>query len=74
MGEVKHRPPMATIGHVTSSYMSPNLDRSIAMALVRSGGEHMGRTLYVSKQGAEPIPVKVTETDFIEMFKGGRDD
>ena len=28
---------METIGHVTSSYFSPTLDRSIAMALIENG-------------------------------------
>ena len=37
--------PMKTIGHVTSSYMSPTLGRSIAMALVERGPERMGETL-----------------------------
>ena len=31
------QPPMPMIGHVTSSYYSPNLGRSIAMALVKGG-------------------------------------
>ena len=30
-------PPVPMIGHVTSSYYSPTLERSIAMAVVRSG-------------------------------------
>ncbi|GMG80799.1 sarcosine oxidase subunit alpha family protein [Paralimibaculum aggregatum] len=37
--------PMRTIGHVTSSYFSPTLDRSIAMALIERGSERMGETL-----------------------------
>ena len=41
----KAKPPMATIGHVTSSYFSPTLDRSIAMALIENGRARMGETL-----------------------------
>jgi sarcosine oxidase, subunit alpha len=44
--------PMTMIGHVTSSYWSETLGRSIAMALVVGGQERMGETLYV------PMPDK----------------
>jgi sarcosine oxidase, subunit alpha len=44
--------PMTMIGHVTSSYWSETLGRSIAMALVAGGQERMGETLYV------PMPDK----------------
>ncbi len=37
--------PMRTIGHVTSTYFSPTLGRSIAMALIESGHDRMGETL-----------------------------
>jgi sarcosine oxidase, subunit alpha len=36
---------MRTIGHVTSSYFSPTLNRSIAMALIENGAARMGETL-----------------------------
>jgi sarcosine oxidase subunit alpha len=36
------------IGHVTSSYMSPTLGRSIAMALVDRGMEREGETMTFS--------------------------
>ncbi len=38
--------PMA--GHVTSSYLSPTLDRSIALALVRGGATRMGERVHVA--------------------------
>ena len=31
--------PMKMVGHVTSSYFSPNLDRSFALALIKGGLE-----------------------------------
>jgi len=34
-----------TIGHVTSTYYSPTLDRSIAMALIEGGANRMGEVL-----------------------------
>jgi len=41
-------PPVPMIGHVTSSYYSPTLNRSIAMAVVRSGTQRMGQKIYAS--------------------------
>jgi sarcosine oxidase subunit alpha len=47
----QERPPMGSripmIGHVTSSYHSANLDRTFALALVRSGREKIGESVYV---------------------------
>jgi sarcosine oxidase subunit alpha len=40
--------PMRMLGHVTSSYMSPNCGRSIALALVSGGRARMGTTLHVT--------------------------
>ena len=62
---------MPMLGFVTSSYLSPNAGRSIALALVAGGGKRMGETLYVSRSGGPPIPVKVTGTDFLKVH-GGR--
>jgi len=39
--------PMTMLGHVTSSYWSETLGRSIAMALVSGGKARMGETLYM---------------------------
>ena len=36
-------PPEPMLGHVTSSYHSPSLNRSIAMALVRDGHKRVGQ-------------------------------
>ncbi len=41
-------PPVPMIGHVTSSYFSPTLGRSIAMAVVRSGQQRMGQKIYAA--------------------------
>ena len=62
--------PPVSLGHVTSSYMSPGTGRSIALALVRSGRERMGQTLYVPMPGRS-IPVRVVETVFFDP-KGER--
>ncbi len=42
------RPPVAMRGHVTSSYHSPNLGRSIALALVEDGRARMGGRIYAA--------------------------
>ena len=39
------RPPLPMLGHVTSSYMSPNVGRSIAMGLIKDGRNRIGETL-----------------------------
>ncbi len=59
------RTPLTMIGHVTSSYHSAVLGRSIALALVRGGRARIGETLYVPMPGGE-IPVQVTSTVFYD--------
>ena len=44
--------PMKMMGHVTSSYWSDTLGRSIAMALIEGGEDMMGETVYI------PMPSK----------------
>ncbi|MDA9975992.1 sarcosine oxidase subunit alpha [Alphaproteobacteria bacterium] len=58
-------PPMEMIGHVTSSYYSPNCGRSIGMALVRGGPKRMGETLSVPLPG-KTVKVVVTEPRFFD--------
>jgi sarcosine oxidase subunit alpha len=43
--------PMTMIGHVTSSYWSEALGRSIAMALVVDGQNRMGQNLFIPMPG-----------------------
>ncbi len=54
------RIPMAMIGHVTSSYRSPTLDRPIALAMVARGRERTGQTVFAPLPGhtiaAEIVP------------------
>ena len=63
--EAESAPPVPMLGHVTSSYFSPNLGCSIAMALVKAGRSRMGERLWVSRRDGAPIPVTVTATDFL---------
>jgi sarcosine oxidase, subunit alpha len=57
--------PTRPIGHVTSSYHSAVLGRSIALALVAGGRARMGETLYVQTARSD-IPVKVTSPVFYD--------
>ena len=59
-------PPMAMIGHVTSSYHSPNLGRSIAMALVKGGLARKGQTIYAPLEGGKTVACTVTGPVFID--------
>ena len=61
-------PPVPMLGHITSSYFSPTLNRSIAMGVVNSGGARMGETVYVTRGGAAPVPARITETDFLSVY------
>ena len=63
--EAESEPPVPTLGWITSSYYSPNLGRSIAMALVKGGRQRMGEKLWVSRREGAPVPVVVTGTDFL---------
>lgn len=62
--------PMTMIGHVTSSYWSATLDRSIALALVRGGRALVGTRLSVPMSSG-PITVEVVEPIFYDP-KGAR--
>jgi sarcosine oxidase subunit alpha len=59
------KPPFRPIGHVTSSYYSACLKRSIALAMVSGGRARMGQTLYVSMPGGD-IPVQVASPVFYD--------
>jgi sarcosine oxidase subunit alpha len=63
----KHAIPARMIGHVTSSYWSATLNRSIALALV-SGGPPVGATLYVPMPH-RTLEVKVADPVFYD--RGG---
>lgn len=57
--------PMRMIGHVTSSYWSAVLGRSIALAMIEGGRALHGKTLYVPMPGCT-IPVTVAESVFYD--------
>jgi sarcosine oxidase, subunit alpha len=72
------QPPVAMLGHVTSSYFSPELGRSIALAMVRDGiarrtetGVSAGRDVLYAWAGGTAHKVKVVSPVFLDP-KGDR--
>ena len=58
-------PPMRMIGHVTSSYFSANLGRSIALALVDGGRERHGESVMVPLERVV-MSARITEPRFFD--------
>ena len=71
VAEVKDAPPMPTIGHVTSSYMSPNLERSIALGVLQNGLKRKGDTVNLRLMNGDVIEATVTDPVFVDE-KGER--
>jgi sarcosine oxidase subunit alpha len=61
--------PIKMLGHVTSSYYSPNLNKSIAFAVVRGGKDMMGKKLFVPMEGRS---INVTVTNPVFFDKGNK--
>ena len=57
--------PVNMLGHVTSSYYSPNLKKSIALAVVRSGKNMMGKKLFIPMED-KTINVTVANPVFFD--------
>jgi len=57
--------PMQMVGHITSSYYSPNLGRSFALALVKGGLKKKGKKLFVPMP-YKTIKVEITNSVFID--------
>jgi len=58
--------PAPDLGHITSSYASPTLGRSIALALVRGGLERMDERVYVAMRDGRTVPATITGTVFFD--------
>ncbi len=71
VAQVKDKPPMEMIGQVTSSYMSPTLGRSIAMALIQNGRARMGEVISFPLDGGKVMKATITDTVFYDK-EGGR--
>jgi len=57
--------PVKMLGHVTSSYFSPNLNKSIALAVVRSGKTMMGKKLFIPMED-KTINVTIVDPVFLD--------
>ena len=67
------KPPVPMLGHVTSSYFSPELGRSIALAVVRDGinrrsddGRKAGRDALYAYAGGKVHKVKLVSPVFVD--------
>ncbi|MGP1256345.1 MAG: sarcosine oxidase subunit alpha family protein [Kiloniellales bacterium] len=58
--------PVPIAGHVTSSYMSPNLGRSLALALIKGGRDKLGQRFYAPLADGRTIACKVVSPVFYD--------
>ena len=63
--EKLNQKPVDMLGHVTSSYFSPNLNKSIALAVMKSGKKLKGKKFFVPMENKN-INVTVTDTVFFD--------
>ncbi|HEX3171157.1 MAG TPA: glycine cleavage T C-terminal barrel domain-containing protein, partial [Burkholderiales bacterium] len=61
-----HTPPVPMIGHVTSSYMSPKLGHSIAMALIEDGRRRTNEDVAVVVHG-RVVSARIVEPRFYDI-------
>ena len=54
------------LGHVTSSYYSPILKRSIAMAVVKGGLDKIGESVTIPLAGGKQVAAKITSSVFYD--------
>ncbi len=57
--------PIEMLGHITSSYFSPNLNKSIALGVVRGGKNMLGKKLFIPMQN-KIIKVSVADPVFLD--------
>ena len=60
-----NKKPVEMLGHVTSSYYSPNLNKSIALGVVRGGKNMLGQKLFVPMEN-KIINVIVADPVFLD--------
>ena len=63
---LKDKPPMDMVGHITSSYWSPNVGRSIALALVKGGLSKTGSKVQVPLLDGRVVSATISETVFFD--------
>ena len=60
-----NKKPVEMLGHVTSSYYSPNLNKSIALGVVRGGKNMLGQKLFIPMEN-KVINVTVADPVFLD--------
>ena len=60
------KPPMAMVGHVSSSYHSPNLGRSFALAMIKGGRGKMGDRVLAPLVGGKNVACTITDPVFLD--------
>jgi sarcosine oxidase subunit alpha len=63
--------PVAMLGHITSSYYSACLGRSIALALIKGGQQRLGETVYIAQLEGGVSAAEITSPVFYDP-EGGR--
>ena len=63
----KIKNPIKYLGHVSSSYHSPNLNQSIGLAMIKGGNNLLGQKFFVTVSGkTQNIPVEIVNPVFID--------
>ncbi len=57
--------PIEMLGHITSSYFSPNLNKSIALGVVRGGKNMLGKKLFIPMKN-KIINIRVADPVFLD--------
>ena len=60
-----NKKPVEMLGHITSSYFSPNLNKSIALGVVRGGKNMLGKKLFIPMED-KTINVTVADPVFLD--------
>jgi sarcosine oxidase subunit alpha len=66
LNEAVHTIPAPMVGHVTSSYMSPTLERSIALALVKGGASRLGERVHISMRDGQVAAATIATLVFLD--------
>lgn len=71
VADTKQPIPMDLLGHVSSSYWSANLNRSVALGFIKGGLDRMGETVYYPMADGRVIEAEICSPIFLDP-KGER--
>ena len=63
---VRAKPPMKTLGHITSSYYSPTLGRSIALGMLENGRARLGEPVRLPLEDGRVVTATVANPVFYD--------